>query len=491
MNLQIFNRLKFVTKSYILIALVVVSMLLIIGLSLYAVFSFKQDIDILFNKRTIPVVKLENLKDFYKINIYETIQEYKKHEINYNQAKEAVSLAKEVIDKTWEGLKPYRIVENDFEKLLFENLYEYKKKIDKQIENFLNKKKINYSVLKNNINKINLYLSDIINIFIRKAVEQKRKTDKKFAIVISVSFIFIILIFLISVGLVILIVENFKETHKIMEKKIREKTKELEYINKNLEKRIKKAIEENSKKDKIMFQQNKLASMGEMLQNISHQWRQPLTNLGLILQAVIMKKEYGNLSDEYLERKLYKALDIIENMSKTIEDFRNFFRPDKIKKRLNIKECIEKSVKLLSYEFEKYNVEVEIKAEDIYINGYANELSHVCLNLLSNSLDEFKKKNGFKKILITAKENKNDIIINVIDNAGGIKADVEKIFEPYYTTKFSSGGSGIGLYMAKQIIETHMGGRISAKNIKHKMGTESFYDCAMFEIVLKKNDEKL
>jgi signal transduction histidine kinase len=492
MSKNIFDKLNFVAKTKFLVILVTFSMLLIIGMSMYAIFSFKKDIDTLFNKRTIPVVKLENLKDFYKINIYETIKQYKNREITLKQAKEVVSLAEEVIKKTWKNIKPYSTSSNEFESLLFYNVYKFKNRIDKQVEQFLKTGKVNFKSLKSNVNMLNIYLSDIINSFIKKAVEQKRKTDERFSIILALSVISIIFVFIVTITLIILIVDNFMEIHEYMDKKIKEKTFELENINKNLEKRIKKAIEENRRKDKIMFQQSKLASMGEMLQNISHQWRQPLASLALILQSIQLKNEYKTLNPEFLDKKISEAMNIIENMSSTIDDFRNFFRPDKVKKKLNIKTCILNSISLMSYEFEKYSIKVDLQIRDVFIYGYANELSHVCLNILSNAVDEFKNSNvDNRKILITVREKGNDIIISVIDNAGGIKTDVEKIFEPYYTTKLSSGGSGIGLYMAKQIIETHMGGKIRALNIKHKMGTKKFYNCAMFEIILKKNNEEL
>ena len=183
-------------------------------------------------------------------------------------------------------------------------------------------------------------------------------------------------------------------------------------------------------------------------------------------------------------------------MSKTIDDFKNFFRPDKTKKTLSIKECICHSKQLVSHMLEKYKIQMDVNIkEDIKILGYKNELSHVCLNILNNAIDSLKKSGvKDKKILIIVKKEKRDIIISIIDNGGGIKEEnLEKIFEPYFTTKLKDKGSGIGLYMAKQIIEKHMGGKIKAKNIKHRMGTDTMYKCAMFEITLpiKEQNEKL
>ncbi len=496
MNTRFLDRLGFFTKTKLLIFVIFFSMITIIVSSQYSIFTFKNDIDTLFQKRTVPVVKLENIKDLYKINIFETINQYKRGEINLKQAKEVITLAKELIDREWECCFMKQFSKNNFESLVMENVLKLKNRINLQIEKFLKTSEVNFDELKNNINTINIYFSELINFNIKKAIEQKQKTDKRFSLVIKASVMSIVIVFIFSITLVILIVENFKKVHIDLEEKVREKTKELEEINKNLEKRIKKAVEENRRKDKIMFQQSKLAAMGEMLQNIAHQWRQPLGSISLILQSIKLKNEMNKLTPEFVDKKTEEALILADNMSKTIDDFKNFFRPDKTKKTLSIKECICHSKQLVSHMLEKYKIQMDVNIkEDIKILGYKNELSHVCLNILNNAIDSLKKSGvKDKKILIIVKKEKRDIIISIIDNGGGIKEEnLEKIFEPYFTTKLKDKGSGIGLYMAKQIIEEHMGGKIKAKNIRHRMGTDTMYKCAMFEIILpiKEQNEKL
>ena len=487
MNFKFLDKLGFFAKTKLLIFVILFSMITIIVLSQYSIFTFKNDIDTLFQKRTVPVVKLENIKDLYKINVYETINQYKNGEINLKQAKEVVSLAKELIKKEWNCYLNRKLPTSGFEALVIQDILKLKKRINVQIDEFLKTSNVDFNELKNNINTINIYLSDIINSNIKKAIEQKNKTDKRFSFVIKASVMSIVIVFVFSISLMILIVENFKKIHVDLEDKVKEKTKELEEINKNLEKRIKKAVEENRRKDKIMFQQSKLASLGEMLQNIAHQWRQPLGSISLILQSIKLKNEMNKLTSEYIDKKTDEALILADNMSKTIDDFKNFFRPDKTKKTLSIKECICHAKQLVSHLLEKYNIEMEVKIkEDIEILGYKNELSHVCLNILNNAIDSLKNSNiEPKKILIVVKKEKKGIIISIIDNGGGIKEEyLEKIFEPYFTTKLKDKGSGIGLYMAKQIIEEHMGGKIKALNIKHKMDEAEMFDCAMFEITL-------
>ncbi len=279
--------------------------------------------------------------------------------------------------------------------------------------------------------------------------------------------------------------DNFKELHNSLEKKVDEKTKELQQLNKNLEIRVKKEVENNRKKDRIMFQQAKLASLGEMLQNIAHQWRQPLGSLSLIIQSFQTKNMVGKLTDEFIDQKVNDGLKIAENMSATIDDFRNFFNPDKTKKYFTIKECVEHSLELTKYLLEKKGIDVYLVShKEMLIYSYFNELSHVFLNIIKNSEDALSKSNiEDKKIFIILKKSREFAIISFIDNAGGIPEDIKnKIFEPYFTTKHKSSGTGIGLYMSKQIIEKHIHGQIRYENIKHRLGTNKMYNCAMFEI---------
>ncbi len=300
---------------------------------------------------------------------------------------------------------------------------------------------------------------------------------------------------IISMGLHI--IQAFKQLINELNESVAQKTKELQELNKILEHRVKEEVEKNRQKDKLMYQHSRLAAMGEMVGNIAHQWRQPLNSLSLIIQSFGIKNITGGLTDEFIEKQVKEGIEIANMMSKTIDDFRNFFNPHKSKEYFDLKSTIQDSIKLA----QEKDVDIAINCpDDINIYGYKNEFSQVILNLLNNSIDQFNKIKGKydKKILINVKREDNKEIISFIDNAGGIKEEIiEKIFDPYFTTKHQSVGTGIGLFMTKQIIQKQMKGEIIAKNIIQNFDHRS-YKCAMFEITLptyqtnvKKIDGKL
>jgi signal transduction histidine kinase len=216
--------------------------------------------------------------------------------------------------------------------------------------------------------------------------------------------------------------------------------------------KMKTLKEEKEQQKELLIHQSKLASMGEMLGNIAHQWRQPLSRLGYILMNIESKDK-----EKYHTQKLQEASDQLEFISQTIDDFRDFFKPDKEKESFSLAEETQKVITLL----ELKGVEVKLNIiEDTAIINYKNEYKQVILNLLTNAKEVLLERVIFSpKIVITI--DKTHII--VADNAGGIKAkDIQKIFEPYYSTKVQ--GSGIGLYMSKMIVEKNMGGKLSVKN---------------------------
>jgi len=519
-----FDAIAFSYKTNFLIFIITGGMICITILSVVSIFSLKHDFDILFERRTKPLIQLEELKDTYKVNIYDTFYDIQHGSISPQNAKEVVTLARQLINNRW----------NDYKKRISSNYYkpsyitstitsiypiaiiEEKKILQESIINNIEKKipivdnLMNdiFKFVENNrsydayilvdrlyfeVNSINIYLNSLINYDLRLALNEKRKTEKVFNIIIALSVISIIFVFLFSIILSVIIINNFKKLHNSLEQKVALKTKELQKLNESLEKKIQIEVRNNRKKDMIMFQQSKLASMGEMLQNIAHQWRQPLGSLTMIIQSFQTKMMHGKLTDEFVDRKVNDSLLLADNMSSTLDDFRNFFNPDKVKNEFSLQDCLDHSLELSKYLLDKEMINFSLIFKDeITISGFYNELSHVFLNIISNSKDALasKDKNEDKLIYVVIKKVDNFAQIVMIDNGGGIPFEVlPKVFEPYYTTKYKSAGTGIGLYMSKQIIEKHMLGTITCKNVKHKLGTDTLHDCAKFIINIPINQK--
>ncbi|MCX8058385.1 MAG: PAS domain S-box protein [Spirochaetes bacterium] len=251
--------------------------------------------------------------------------------------------------------------------------------------------------------------------------------------------------------------------HDITE--LKEYSDQLQELNSNLERMVNEAVEDIRKKDQLIIHQSRLAAMGEMIGNIAHQWRQPLNSLSLLIQNIKDAYDYNELTKEFMEKMENQALKLIEHMSHTIDDFRNFFKPDKQKIKFSIKDSINRVIDIVSATFDNYRISIYIDIkEDIMIEGYPNEFGQVILNLLTNAKDLFLEKktvNPFVKISVFKKE--KNVIIEVQDNGGGFSESVLKnLFQPYFTTK--EHGTGIGLYMSKYIIEKNMNGKILAFN---------------------------
>lgn len=225
-------------------------------------------------------------------------------------------------------------------------------------------------------------------------------------------------------------------------------------------------IEKSRKQEQIMFQQSKLASMGEMIGNIAHQWRQPLNALGLILQGFKMSFNRDKLNEEYLDGKIKKGMKLINKMSNTIDDFRDFFKPDKQREFFNLADVIEDTLNLLDASLIHENIEIETKIDkSLKIFGFINQISQVILNIINNSKDAFNERNIKNREINFKLKQDNSIKLTITDNAGGIKDEVlPHIFDANFTTKEEDKGSGVGLYMSKTIIH-NMGGDIEAKNV--------------------------
>jgi len=233
-----------------------------------------------------------------------------------------------------------------------------------------------------------------------------------------------------------------------------------------LKSRIDKEVKKNQEQQLLMLQQSRLAQMGEMISMIAHQWRQPLNNLSLINQLLISKYKKKKLDDSAIEYFKINSKKQIDLMSKTIDDFRNFFKPQKLKSEFSINSAIKDTLEMLNSVFTNNNIEIDFKADKDYsIKSYQSSFIQVVLNILNNAKDALiENKEDNRKISIKIKESEDSIILEISDNAGGIKKDIiDKIFDPYFSTK-GKNGTGLGLYMTKVIVQDHLKGSISVSN---------------------------
>jgi signal transduction histidine kinase/ABC-type nitrate/sulfonate/bicarbonate transport system substrate-binding protein len=237
-----------------------------------------------------------------------------------------------------------------------------------------------------------------------------------------------------------------------------------ERYNKKLKEDVQRQLEEIRKKDSALLNQNKLASMGEMIGSIAHQWKQPLNILQLNIEMLIDDYQDNLIDENFINNFRDKNIDIIKFMVITIDDFRNFFRVEKEKTLFDVKNAISKIVEMQKIYLKKRYIEVEVIGTSFKAFGFATEFQQVILNLVNNAKDEMIKQkmtNGRIKIYVS-----EDGLIKVIDNAGGVPENIiDQIFEPYFTTKGVGEGTGLGLHMSRTIVEEHLEGTIGVKNI--------------------------
>ena len=255
--------------------------------------------------------------------------------------------------------------------------------------------------------------------------------------------------------------------------------------------RIQRQVLANQEKDNLMHQQAKMATMGEMIANIAHQWRQPLNQISSISTAISIKKDLDVLDDETLKRDMENINKSVQYLSETIDDFRHFFSPNKNAQEFNITNTIEKTLKLVEHQFKTNEIQIIKDLDEIQIQNYENELLQVLINLLKNSQEALLENNKEKEKLIfinTYKENDN-LIISIKDNAGGIQKEIiNNIFDSYFTTKGKK-GTGLGLYMSKNIINESIKGKLEVKNIIYLHDEKQYIGAKFFiTIPLEKRD---
>ena len=231
-----------------------------------------------------------------------------------------------------------------------------------------------------------------------------------------------------------------------------------------------------------------MAAMGEMLGNIAHQWRQPLNAISLAASGMQVKKETNNLKDAEFEDLTDSILKHTDFLSDVIEDFRNFYRPNKNKEKFYMHEVMKINMDILNAGFKNHEIEIVEDFVDIEIYNHKNELVQVIINLLNNAREAIINANitGKRYIFLKCYEKNNNIILTITDNAKGVKEDIKcKIFEPYFTTKHKQQGTGLGLFMSRKIINESLGGSFFVENVNYTYNNE---DCtgAKFTISLPK-----
>ncbi len=287
------------------------------------------------------------------------------------------------------------------------------------------------------------------------------------------SIIWKISIIIIMVFIAILYRQRLlRRLNESLVEKVHEKTKKIREVNSQLEKRIKKEVDENLKKDRLLSQQQKMISMGQMIENIAHQWRQPLSLITTSVSGLKIKKMLGDLDDEFFNKTLDSVMNTSQYLSSTIDDFRYFFKPQKEKEDFYLENCCNRTIDLLEANFLEKNIKVICTIDDVKVNGYETELIQVLINLLNNSKDALESSESSendKFIFIDILRKNDKAIIKIKDNAGGIDDEIlDKVFEPYFTTKHQAQGTGIGLYMCQEIITKHMNGHIDITNTQFK-----------------------
>ena len=515
------DNLTITRKTSLLFFIMVIGMLFIGSFAHISLNRIKRDFDILYNKRMVPVIHLEKIKDIYTVNILDTLRDIESGLISVEDGESIILLAQELIGKDWSEYKTsFTIEERDWianmvqsARLVNSKNSKDTKTLEDDMINVIEQKiiKINYILtdifnlfgqnhiensfkrLENDlypsINSINIHLTQLISLNLEAASIGKQRTEAVYENTFEWIVVATIGTIAVAALLAIVILQNIRFLHRRLARMVDAKTKELRNLNSALEDKIALEVERSRQKDQIMFRQSRLAAMGEMVGNIAHQWRQPLNAIVLIIQSFQMKKMLGKLNDEFIDSQVDEGIKLATSMSKTIDDFRDFFKPNKIKENFSASRTIQESIDLVRLYYEKQDIKINLTCkEDFETLGYPNEFSQVMMNLFSNSKDALQDKKNQKKYIeiIIDNKNKNGEIL-VIDNGRGVPVEViDRVFDPYFTTKHQSNGTGIGLYMSKEIIEKQMNGSIEVENISHIFfeGKEIYNKCACIKILM-------
>jgi len=516
-------------KTSLLFLIMVVGMLFIGSFAHMSLNRIKGDFDILYDKRMVPVIRLEKIKDIYTVNILDTLRDIESNHISVKDGESIILLAQELIRRDWSEYKTSLSIDEmdwiadmaqsvnlinleknkqtkSLEDDMIHSIEQKIRKIDSilvEIFNLFGRHHTGDAFerlqedLYPSVNSINIHLTQLISLNLEAASSGKQRTEAVYENTFEWIVTATVGTIAIAALLATVILQNIRLLHGQLARMVDAKTKELQDLNSALENKIALEVEHSRQKDQIMFRQSRLAAMGEMVGNIAHQWRQPLNAIVLIIQSFQMKQMLGKLDEKFINSQVEEGINLATSMSRTIDDFRNFFKPNKIEEIFSAKRVIEESIDLVQHYYEKIDIKMNlICEEDFETLGYPNEFSQVMMNLFSNSKDVLKdKENQNKYIEIVVKQdikNKRGKIL-VIDNGDGVPIEViDRIFDPYFTTKHQSNGTGIGLYMSKEIIEKQMHGSIEVENISYRFleDKEIYEKCACIKILMPINEKE-
>jgi len=308
-----------------------------------------------------------------------------------------------------------------------------------------------------------LYVDDIQSAIAAKKQELEERISKYIRQVVLVSLAVIVLIGLLS----LLISHRINAVFANYQERVMRKEQLLQELNQELENRIDAALAQAQEKERAMLHQSRLARVGVMLSMIAHQWRQPLSEISAILMELETASRFRKIDPEMISEAVNESNKQIDFMSHTIDDFRNFFKPDKTKVDFSIAGSCNEALSLADAAIKNARITLRIHVlQDSTIYGYEREFAQVILNLITNAKDILIQREIPDPLIeITIDKREHQVFVTVEDNGGGVKEEeLERIFEPYFTTKSSTKGTGLGLYISKMIIENNMGGELQVTN---------------------------
>ncbi len=306
------------------------------------------------------------------------------------------------------------------------------------------------------------YAINIQNAIDKQQANLKEEIEAEIKTILFFSFVLAVLVILLTLGFSRRISDIFID----YKQRVQERENALHELNDSLKEQVRQEVAAQREKEKMLIQQSKMAAMGDMISMIAHQWRQPLNQMSYVMMNIDGAYDERTLSREYLDSKIKEGEKLLEYMSHTIDDFRDFFKPDKEKEELSLCELVDSAIGLIEKGLEKHHIELVKEYNcDISISLYRNEMIQVLLNLLKNAQEALHGQED-PRIRVIIRDDRGTAKILVEDNGIGIDEEVkEKIFEPYFSTK-SHQGTGLGLYMSKMIIQEHMHGKLEVESLE-------------------------